>query len=146
MTDPRPHEPPWLSLSEAAAMTGLDREAIRSRARRGLIPYRLDDHGQWLVQVPAGSVTADDRAQAATSTAAMTEVVTDLLAEVTMLREELARAEAGRAAAERVTAIETALLREDLERTRARADRLEAELHAALAQAFEPWWRRWLGK
>jgi hypothetical protein len=23
MTDPRPHEPPWLDLSEAAALTGL---------------------------------------------------------------------------------------------------------------------------
>ncbi len=46
MTDPRPHEPPWLDLSEAAALTGLDREAVRSLVRRGLIPHRVDDQGR----------------------------------------------------------------------------------------------------
>ena len=94
MTDPQPHEQQWLNLSEAAAMTGLDREAIRSRARRGLIPHRIDDQGRWLVQIPPGSVTADDRARSVVSNAVLSEAVTELLAEVAGLREELARAEA----------------------------------------------------
>ena len=96
MADPRPHEQQWLDLPEAAAMTGLDREAIRSRARRGLIPHRIDDQGRWLVQIPPGSVTADDRARSVVSNAVLGEAVTELLAEVAGLREELAHARAER--------------------------------------------------
>ena len=138
MTDPRPHEQQWLSLSEAAAMTGLDPEAIRSRARRGLIPHRTDGQGRWLVQIPPGSVTGDARARSAVSNAVLGEAVTGLLAEVVGLREELARAEAGRDAAERVAEIETALLREELGQARDRADRLEGELRAVLAEQAGP--------
>ena len=142
MTDPQPHEQQWLNLSEAAAMTGLDREAVRSRARRGLIPHRIDDQGRWLVQIPPGSVTADDRARSGASDAGLGEAVTELLAEVAGLREELARAEAGRDAAERVAGIGTTLLREELGHARDRADRLEGELRAMLAEVRRPWWRR----
>ena len=45
-------ERPWLTLSEAAAASGLDREAVRSRARRGLVPRRRDNRGRWLVRLP----------------------------------------------------------------------------------------------
>ena len=72
MADPRSHEQQWLDLSEAAALTGLDPEAIRSRAGQGLIPHRTDDQGRWLVQIPPGSVTADDRARSAASNAVLT--------------------------------------------------------------------------
>ena len=138
MTDPHPHEPPWLSLSEAAAMTGLDPEAIRSRAGRGLIPHRTDDQGRWLVQIPPGSVTADDRARSAASNAVLGEAVTGLLAEVAGLREALARAEAGRDAAERAAEIEVALLREELGQARDRAGRLEGEPRAVPAERTGP--------
>jgi hypothetical protein len=131
MADPRPHEQQWLDLSEAAAMTGLDPEAIRSRARRGLIPHRTDDQGRWLVQIPPGSVTGDDRARSAVSNAVLDEAVAGL-------REELARAEAGRDAAERTAEIEVALLREELGQARGRADRLEGELRAVLAEQAGP--------
>jgi hypothetical protein len=134
VTDPRPHEQHWLDLSEAAAMTGLDPEAIRSRARRGLIPHRTDDQGRWLVQIPPGSVTADDRARSVASSAVLGEAVAELLAEVAGLREGLARAEAGRDAAERAAEIEVALLREELGQARDRAGRLEGELRAVLAE------------
>ena len=138
MADPRPHEQQWLDLSEAAAMTGLDPEAIRSRAGRGLFPHRTDDQGRWLVQIPPGSVTADDRARPVASNAVLGEAVTGLLAEVAGLREELARAEAGRDAAERTAESETALLREELGHARDRADRLEGELRAVLAEQAGP--------
>src|SRR5215213_7302829 len=88
-------EPPWLPLSEAAERTGLDREAIRSRARRGLIPSRKGNQGQTLVQVP---VTALDQA-AGHPVAAMHEAMADLQAEVADLRVALARSEAERDAA-----------------------------------------------
>ena len=127
-------------------MTGLDREAVRSRARRGLIPHRIDDQGRWLVQIPPGSVTADDRARSVVSNAVLSEAVTELLAEVAGLREELARAKAERDAAERVAEIETTLLREELGHARDRADRLEGELRTMLAAVRRPWWRRWAGK
>ena len=52
--------------------------------------------------------------------------------EVTGLREELARAEAGRTAAERTAENETARLRGELDHARDRADRLEGELRAVL--------------
>lgn len=134
MADPRSHEQQWLDLSEAAAMTGLDPEAIRSRAGRGLIPHRTDDQGRWLVQIPPGSVTADDRARSAASNAVPGEVMAELLAEVASLREGLARAEAGRYAAERATETETTLLRGELGQARDRAGRLEGELRAMLAE------------
>ena len=102
MTAPQPHEQQWLDLSEATAMTGLDREAIQSLARRGLIPHRTDDQGRWLVQIPPGSVTADDRTQSAVSNTVLSERVTTLQAEVAVLREELMRSKAEQGAAERV--------------------------------------------
>jgi hypothetical protein len=49
MTD----DQPWHSLTEAARLTGLDREAIRSRARRDLLPSRKNNRGELLVQLPA---------------------------------------------------------------------------------------------
>jgi hypothetical protein len=102
MTNPQLHEQQWLDLSEAAAMTGFDREAIQSLAKCGLIPHQTDDQGRWLVQIPPGSVTADDRARSAVSNALLSETVTALQAEVADLREELARAKAEPDAAERV--------------------------------------------
>ena len=113
MTNPRPHEQHWLDLSEAAAMTGLDREAVQSLVRRGLIPHRIDDQGRWLVQIPPGSVTAEDRARSAVSNAVLRETVTALLAEVAGLREELGHA-------------------------RDRADRLEGELRVLRAEVRQP--------
>ena len=38
-------EQPWLSLTEAAAVSGLAREAIRARVRRGLITARKGNRG-----------------------------------------------------------------------------------------------------
>jgi hypothetical protein len=105
MTDAATAERPWLGLTEAAGLTGLDREALRSRARRGLLPSRKGNRGQLLVQVPAdladGHDHADDRDDrgADRDPAGMRVVMTDLVAEVGELRVALARAEADRDAA-----------------------------------------------
>ena len=39
-------EDPWLTLSEAAQRSGLAREAIRTRARRGQITSRKGNRGE----------------------------------------------------------------------------------------------------
>ena len=63
---------PWHSLIEAAAMTGLEREALRSRARRGLIPNRKNNRGELLVQIPAELMTGHNRSMTEAPTAAVT--------------------------------------------------------------------------
>jgi hypothetical protein len=157
MAEGQPDEQPWLSLTEAAARTGRDREAIRARARRGLIPYRQGNRGQWLVQLPADLMAAPNTAEHA----AEADLVADLQAEVAELRLALARAEAARdtakAAAVAEMAAEVAEARREAavatakfeERERAHAAEVTAvrefvaELRALLADARRPWWQRW---
>src|SRR4051794_18833257 len=103
LTDARP----WLSLTEAAEQTGLDREAVRSRARRGLIPSRKGNRGQLLVQVPTDLMTASDRGDDR-QLADHGGVIADLQAEVVEVRLLLARAEADRDAAKAIAAAEVA--------------------------------------
>ena len=117
-----PDELPWLGLTEAAAVTGLAREAVRARARRGLIPSRKGNDGRVVVQVPAGLSAEAGPAEA------------ELLAEVAELREALARAVAERDAAEAIRTAEVAAKVEVIE-----------ELRAMLADLRRPWWRRWRG-
>src|SRR4051794_27397996 len=49
------HEPAgvYVSLAEAAALTGQHPEALRAKARRGRIPALRGNDGTWRVQVPA---------------------------------------------------------------------------------------------
>ena len=114
---------PWLGLTEAAAVTGLAREAIRARARRGLIPSRKGNDGRVVVQVPAGLTAEAGQGEAG--------LVAELTAEVADLREALARAVAERDAAMAVRMAEVA----------AKVELVE-ELRAMLAEARRPWWRR----
>jgi hypothetical protein len=85
MTEALTDAQPWLSLTEAAEQTGLDREAIRSRARRGFIPSRKGNRGQLLVQVSADLLTAPDRDDDR-PLADHGEAIADLQAEVTEVR------------------------------------------------------------
>lgn len=138
MTDAATDERPWLSLSEAAELTGLDREALRSRARRGLISSRKGNSGQLLIQVSAdlanGHGRGDDRdgREPDRDLAVSRAAVTDLVAEVGELRLALARAEAERDAARAIASAELAA-----------KDQVIAELRAMLAELRRPWWRRW---
>ena len=112
-------ELPWLSLSEAAAMSGLARETVRARARRGLIPSRKGNEGRVVVQL----APVDEPPPAQDKPADMSELVSDLHAEMSELRERLARTEGeANAAAEIIL-----------------------ELRAALAWHRLPWWRRIVG-
>jgi exoribonuclease II len=122
-------EPSWLTMSEAAERSGLHRDAIRSRARRGLIPSRRDNRGQWLVQLTADALAMGDQANGHD----LAMVVTDLQAEIADLRVALARAEADRDAAKAVAMAEVMA-----------KDALVAELRKLLDDARRPWWRRWL--
>ena len=119
-------ELPWLTLSEAAERTGLSRETIRSRVRRGLLPFRRNNRGELVVQVvqvPVQVPAFEHAAPAADDTELTTlrETVADLSAEVADLRVALARAEAEAPARERYIAL----------------------LEEMLRDARQPFWRRW---
>lgn len=60
MTD----DPPWHDLTEAARLTGLDREAIRSKARRGHLSSRKSNSGATLVQIPPDMLTGPNHGSA----------------------------------------------------------------------------------
>src|SRR5687768_8212143 len=45
-------EAPWLTISEAAERTGRKIDAMRALARRGRLPRRKGNKGEWLVQLP----------------------------------------------------------------------------------------------
>src|SRR5687768_12783831 len=88
---------PRLFLSEAASRSGLHREALRARAKRGHLPSRRGNLGQVLVQLPPELLTS---AQGVTQDSAqgrvehLAEVVHDLEQELSEARERLAKAEA----------------------------------------------------
>ena len=123
-------EQPWLSLTEAAQLTGLARDAIRAKARRGHIPSRKGNRGEVVVQVPAGLLAGVSQGQASLLANGGQDKA-DLLAEVVELREDLATALAERDAARDKVATAVA----------AKAE-LIVELKALLAEARRPWWRR----
>jgi hypothetical protein len=132
-SDPRP----LVSLAEAAAATGRHPEALRGMIRRGRLPAVRGNDGRLLVRLPAdlaaGQQPGDGRAEAG-----LLEEVAEVREEAAGLRVALARAEAERDAAKAVATAEVAMLRETLERERARADRIEEGLR-------RPWWRRLVG-
>ena len=87
---------PWLSLTEAAAQTGRHIDALRSLVRRGRLPARKSNNGQWMVQIPSGPNGPQTQSDLATNLAhdvrdrGTDEVISSLMAEVTELREKLA--------------------------------------------------------
>src|SRR5690349_21612626 len=98
MTDTVTSRLPWLTLSEAAELTGVNRETIRSRARRRLIPSQVGNRGQLLVQVITDPEDGRDRGNGRDADredyrelTGLREAVTDLTAEVAELRIALAR-------------------------------------------------------
>jgi hypothetical protein len=113
-------------LTEAAERSGLNRETIRSRTRRGLIPPRRNNAGQLVVQLMTGP-DRDLNAPVTAPNLGMTEVVTELQEEITELRDRVTRAEVERdperdVAAARVEA----------------AERVIAELREMLVEARKP--------
>jgi hypothetical protein len=150
-------DPPWLPLSEAASRSGLHKEALRARAKRGHLPSRRGNLGQVLVQLPPELLTsahgaAQDSAQGQVEQLA--EVVRDLEQELSEARERLAKAEAKVEAvtalaqvevdaARRIAAAEVGALRQQHVAEVAALRELAAELRALLAESRRRWWRRW---
>jgi hypothetical protein len=131
-------ESPWLSLTEAAQRSGLSREAVRARARRGLVPSRKGNRGDMLVQLPADLLSGNVQGGDQGVSVAPSTLESDLLAEVAELREKLARAESrlesDLAAAESTRAAQVAA-----------KDEVIADLREQLAWHRRPWWRWWVG-
>jgi hypothetical protein len=125
---------PWLSLSEAAARSGRHIGALRSLARRGRIPARKGNGGQWLVQLPDHELPKPDLAAGSPTGLGGDDAASELMAEVAELRERLAKAEANAQAARDLAAGQVAA-----------KDEVIADLREQLAWHRQPWWRRWRG-
>jgi len=79
-----------VTLTEAATLLGITREAVRSRVRRKLLDGRKRADGIWVVTIPdhdlpTGTTTVDDRA----APAAAAETVAALREALAALREQL---------------------------------------------------------
>ena len=133
MTEPPNEADPWVTLSEAASQTGRHIDAVRSLVRRRKLTARKGNNGAWLVQLPASLTQPDRGADVVTDT-----TVTELLAEVTELREALAEAEAEARAASDIAEARVDAAKAKAAAVRELADRLTAEL----AELRRPWWRR----
>jgi hypothetical protein len=125
--------PTWLPLAEASQRLGITVDALRKRARRGLVEARRGNDGRIVVLV-------SDRTAAGQELDNPDEVLA-LQVDVERWRAiaeergmELARAQAHVEAARAVAAAEI----------EAKAQVI-AELRTMLAEARKPWWRRLLG-
>lgn len=52
-----PEQGSWLTLSEAASRSGLHKEALRARAKRGQLQHRRSNRGEMLVLLPPELLT-----------------------------------------------------------------------------------------
>jgi hypothetical protein len=126
---------PWLSLSEAAARSGRHVGALRSLARRGRVPARKGNGGQWLVQLPDEALPKPGLGGGSASGLGGDDATGELMTEVVELRERVAKAEANAQAARDLATDQVAA-----------KDKVIADLRAQLAWHRQPWWRRFVGK
>jgi hypothetical protein len=149
MGEPRDDGRPWLTLTEAAATSGRHIDALRALVKRGRVPARKNNLGQWLVQLPDGQANGQGAAQgspgpAPTGAPAAPEAMAEL-------RARLAKAEADaerwrglaeeRGMAQARAEGEAKALRDALEDLAIRLDKATEELR----ELRVPWWRRWWG-
>lgn len=148
-------EDPWLGLTEAAQRSGLAREAIRARARRGQVPSRKGNRGELMVQLPAELLTGHSQGESGpgrVEARMWADLVTDLTSEAAELRERLAKAETEARAAEAVAEAKVEAAR-DVASARVSAAKLEVaavreladRLTVEIADARRPWWRKLIG-
>jgi multidrug resistance efflux pump len=125
---------PWLTISEAAERSGRKIDAMRALARRGRVPRRKGNRGEWLVQLP------ETPAAVALDTALDVHRRLDAAErEVSLLRDRLAAAEAELTAARAVAAAKEVaaervvdILNEQIAELRADRDRLAELLRKTL--------------
>ena len=78
-------ERPWLTISEAAERSGRKIDAMRALVRRGRLPRRKGNRGEWLVQLPESMRQSD------TATAQDSVLDNGLDTEIASLREQAAK-------------------------------------------------------
>ena len=127
------------TVQEAAKILRTTERTVRRRLERGDLEGRRDPTtGRWFVSARAVTAAMPERPPKASQQPpdAASEVA-DLRARVEDLQRQLGRLEGQR----ELEAVTQSTLREQLERERERADRLEEELR----DARRPWWRRLFG-
>jgi chromosome segregation ATPase len=163
------------TLADASRLSGLSTEALRLRIKRGKLAAEKGNDGQPRVQLTAADLE-EFRRQAGQQKSTLTRQDDDKANALRMLEAavDALREQAGRDLAElRERAAkaegESAILREQVESERGRADRAEARatkaeaereaakvaaasaegevrgLRLVLEEARRPFWRRWLG-
>ena len=117
---------PWLTISEAAERTGKKIDAMRALARRGRLPRKKGNRGEWLVQLPETRT----RDALDTDSAIGLDLALDnaLDAELAVLREQVTELRLALARSEGELATARAVAEERL----AAADRLLAEREATI--------------
>lgn len=160
----------WLTLSEAAERSGLHKEALRAKAKRGQLQARKNNRNETLVMLPPDMLrAAQGGAQGAAQAQVdqLVELVRSLedeltgarasaAAEMSELRIELARTQARLGAAEDVARAGIEAARREAEAQIAAHEVINIELRRSLereqaradrleAEARRPWWRRLIG-
>jgi hypothetical protein len=140
----------WLTLSEAAARSGLHKELLRARAKRGQLEARKNNRGEVLVMLPASLLRSaqGDGQEAAQGIAyaqveQLAELVTSLESELANVRLELVEARAEARVAKAVALADVEAAKRAAEEAIAAKESLIEELKAMLAEMRKPWWRRW---
>jgi excisionase family DNA binding protein len=132
--------PETYTVQEAARILRTTERTVRRRLERGDLEGTRDPTtGRW--RVAAHSVTAampDRPPKASQERREASQETADLRLRVEDLQRQLGRLEGQR----ELEAVTQSTLREQLERERERADRLEEELR----DARRPWWRRIFGQ
>ena len=128
----------FYTAAEAARILRTTERTIRRRLERGDLEGTRDPTtGRWKVAAWSVHAAMPDRPpKASEEPPAAASELADLRLRVEDLQRALGRLEGQR----ELEAVTQSTLREQLERERARADRLEEELR----EARQPWWRRLL--
>jgi hypothetical protein len=138
------HAGSWLTLSEAAERSGLHKEALRARAKRGQLQARKNNRGETLVMVPPELLTAaqgDGQGAAQGQTEQLTDLVRELEGELAEAQVKIARLEERIEAARAVAIADVATAKAEVEAK----ERYVRQLEELLAAANRPWWRKLLG-
>lgn len=146
----------WLSLVDASSRLGTSVDALRSRARRGMITTRRGNDGRLQVRVLASQTAVTDQPADRSrlgGDGVDDEALAELREEIVELRVTVARLEAERdaarvganveiAAAKAVAAAEVAAVRAEV----TAKEMVITELRELLTDARRPWWRRWAAR
>lgn len=150
----------WMNYRDAGEMLGITAEAARHRARRFRWPTQKDNDGKALILVPAdehGRTTAErllsgrpeKAVQPADERAVQTPVQQALSDLIIVLKDQLAKAEAGREQDREADRAELAkveaMLKAEGERHAADIAWHRAEIERLSLLLSRPWWRKILG-